>query len=170
MRRLLHAHGDDVCHGGLEPRTNRLQTGLLLTRLSPHLDRAPMHTATVKEYFSHLLSNKVSVVCFVAWMCIASTHSNPNPKTWPQPQLQHRPQPRPRPRHRYRPLPLNPIPDQVQHRGHGVGHLAPCHHPRVHRHPDGARSAAHVHQPLRGAMRYLVAPSFYGVPYLPCVT
>ena len=30
---------------------------------------APMHTATVKEYFSHLLSNKVSVVCFVAWMC-----------------------------------------------------------------------------------------------------
>ena len=46
---------------------------------------APMHTATVKEYFSHLLSNKVSVVCFVAWMCIASTHSNPDLTPTPTP-------------------------------------------------------------------------------------
>ena len=28
-----------------------------------------MHTATVREYFDELLSNKVGVVCFVLWMC-----------------------------------------------------------------------------------------------------
>ena len=29
---------------------------------------APMHTATMKEYFHELLSNRVSVICFVLWM------------------------------------------------------------------------------------------------------
>ena len=29
---------------------------------------APMHTATMKEYFHELLSNRVSVICFILWM------------------------------------------------------------------------------------------------------
>ena len=30
---------------------------------------APMHTDTMKEYFHTLLSNRVSVICFVVWLC-----------------------------------------------------------------------------------------------------
>ena len=76
---LAIGHAPDVCHTGLEPQTRRLQTGLLLTRLSLAFGRAQSSPSTSPA------SRSRRPVTLTLTRANPNPNPNPNPKANPNP-------------------------------------------------------------------------------------